>query len=926
MRNYDLKNLFIIVGALYCIGVPMAIAGINYNIDDEFYVPKSFAHAGKLFITGNGSINGQLLDAESLHIGKDIFGKIVANNFVTKASIGGIPVINIYDGSSFTSMHSISGVSKSFNIQKNANVAINHSFIGAGTVTNNGTLTLGESSLFYPKGDFYNHGDLNIIGKFVVPDNFVNTGSVYLVGNTGGFQGVMPGSKFATLHIGSDSSGKNRPTKYDSLNCFENMSLVHIYAGSSFKISSGNNFTLNTLFVGDGELINYGTLTVASGGSISTDLYNFNALNVQSDLIISKKFVNSGDIFVVGKGSIIGNLEGGASLNIGIDSNNIVNEANYISKGMITNISKINVYAGGFTTNIGNHIYGLSDSLNIFTGANATLNGEYFGAGTVNNYGSLIINKKFHSGLVTNQSTGFMRIAGSLTAPDLDNFGTLFFDGDAMGISNSFANYGTLCIQGNRQIIAASYISPGMQHFNIHSDAIYDSLVVYGDVDLANGGEVVVNSRFLGKPGSDYSWSILSGNTLVSDDSTKVNIPASTIHKTWTQEVTDKAIKVGYTRECLTTNIEKGSSLDVARILEAMACNPENDGHACLLDSICGCMHHDHYDEYLKKLTPGVNVVSNYRSIHNTVFGKVENRIAKVQDSSLSKRGVAAGDLFDLTDSTAVWVAGFGSVANQKAISGNAGYRATALGTIIGMDALMPNDDIYGCAIAISNSNVNEAASLDTKTRILGYNILLYGNNYFHGNNFFEWLLTGIINKNKGVRDVSVNNVNLNVDSSYRNFQLGGRINIGKNIDFYNWGIGQVNTLQYSWLHQPSYNENGSPAALHISEYNSNILTIGSGLRAFCRTNPSSPLVAKPAVHAMVTYDALSSNPGITSNFIIGSSDFSISQNPSRLAFKLGFDMGCEIYDNWQFQISYDLELRNRYSDNSAEIKLKYLF
>lgn len=923
MKCYKIQIFFRVVSIVCCCVVTVAFAGVDFNIDSAFNVPNPFYSVGDLFVTGSGSIDGNLLDAESLNIGKDIFGSIIPTNFVAAGTIGGVPTIQVYAGSALGSTYSISGVTNSFEINQNAAATIDGIYTGTGIVTNNGALTLGLNNLFYPTGLFYNNNDLNIIGEFTPPSNFINPGNIYMVGNGSRFHGPINSFATTTLHIGKDSSDNIVATQFNFLDEIGDISSISIYTGSSFNLAVGADFTLKTSIVGDGVVNNNGTINIVSGGSIAAELNNANSINIYDDFIVPNVLVNSGDLCLVGNGKIIGDLNGGANLNLGKDSNNIVNPVNYTTSGNVSNIQNINVYAGSFTTGASDLISGLSGALNIFPDATVNFNGTYSGAGAVDNYGVLNINNNFSGGAVINKNSGNMHIFANSSAVSFVNLGLLTIEADLDTAANDFINYGAVYVKGRRTLTAPSFIGYGSQYFTITDDVIHDKLIVNGDVNLSGQCELVISSAFIGESGVDYSWGILSGDSLFVDDTTNINIPYSSLHKSWRAEVTETGLNVLYRRNCFTTNVTKKASLELAKLIEAIACNPENCGHINLVNALGACASQEDYDDSIKQLMPSVNSNSNYKTVHNAVFNRVETRISKINDSFAPQHGIAVGDI---NESMAAWVAGFGTVANQKAINDNLGYRATALGTIIGIDALMPNDDIYGLAVAISNSNVIEASNLDTKTRILGYHALLYGNNYFYGNNFFEWLFTGIINKNNGVRGVNLNNVSFNVNSSYRNAQVGARINIGKNIDFYNWGIGQVNTLQYSFLHQPSYNEDGSSAALHIAALNNNIVTIGSGVRVFFRTNSASPLIAKPAFHAMLTYDAVSSDQGITSNFIIGSSDFTISQNPSRVAVKLGFDVGCEIRENWQLQFSYDLELRNRYSDNSGEIKVKYLF
>lgn len=70
-----------------------------------------------------------------------------------------------------------------------------------------------------------------------------------------------------------------------------------------------------------------------------------------------------------------------------------------------------------------------------------------------------------------------------------------------------------------------------------------------------------------------------------------------------------------------------------------------------------------------------------------------------------------------------------------------------------------------------------------------------------------------------------------------------------------------------------------------------NILTFGVGSR-ISSNNKDRWLANSRELRAMVTYDAITTNNLTTANFIVGGSDFTISNSAARWALQLGASHG----------------------------------
>lgn len=986
IHKANLKSKLVIIStvALYCYAY-VAFAATNridLNVDTALNVTAEFPNVANVHVVDNGSIIGNLLDAKSLHIGRGKGGTLRPNNFTTQGVIGGVTEITVHKNSSFTSLHTISGVTKGFTVDENAILNLTQPLIGDGIFNNYGEVNVsGQGGLIGCA--LSNSGTLNISNNFKMPSKILRAGDIYVVGN-GKINGYFEN---ANLSIGKDSRDNINPNQFIMTSDLNYLLGMKISQDSSLTVPTNITFNPQYTVDGVGIIYNYGIFNFTNKAYLASTLQleNYGTLHVSVPFTFSNQFVNKGKIYLTASANPIGDILDGESIDIGKDHKGNISMADVTNHLNIRNVKKINIHKGtlattgvvqncGIVTNFDNlQIKNLFNSESIINHSGATLSLE------TSKLQSPVINKEGGYLYVTQntnsncyvENSGLMHVSAPFTIPAINNIGYLKSNAEIVtqtltnsgilssnaailaDVINNFANFnssqkmhvkilnnsgelliagnviadvinnhGTMNIKGNTHFTVEQFNSPGVQNFCIKNAIIYDNLISNAAINFENG-TVNIKTHFMGEPGINYEWNIISARDIIKNDNTIINIPHSGLHYAWHSSTNNGILNLRYYREPLTKSLVKGLSLDIAKALEQIALESKDEASVALLHAVCDCADPHQYATNLTKLIPNANSNAHFVSMHNATFKKVETRISALQNSYELGGGVAAGDLIA---SRASWGAIFGSFANQSAITENPGYHASAVGAIFGFDKQVPNDDIYGAALAFSRSNIDEAASINSKTNISGYHFLIYGTNFFYGDNFFEWLFTGIINQNKSEREVILNGVNLNVGSTYHNYQTGVRVNLGKNMDFHSWGLAQVNTAQYSFLHQPAYNENGSPAALHLSSYNSNVVTIGSGLRIFCRPDFHSALVAKPAIHAMLTYDAVNSSKGINANFIVGGSDFTINQNPARLAVKLGADLGCEINERLQLQFSYDLELRSRYNDNSLELKLKYLF
>ncbi len=577
----------------------------------------------------------------------------------------------------------------------------------------------------------------------------------------------------------------------------------------------------------------------------------------------------------------------------------------------VLTLSGANTYTGTTTVTAGTLVFsGASNASSVINNSIFNIAGASSSSGTITNNGTMNVN-------------AVLTTTNNISTSNILNFNAHIL----MSSGKTLTNTGSVHVSGNRSLSAGNFTSSNMQYFTITDGSVYDSLTTSGSVNV-NNDTINITSNFIGAPNVPYTWPILSG-TSISHTNTTVNLPADSLFNDWSHNnFAGNQLIVSNINSNFSGLANPGINTIIATVLDDMARDITNSGQQALIDAFGAYTNSDDYNYGLQQLVPNINAVAPKIAVSNYTYKLIETRFqaapqgfVDIEDSLLS--GVASGAI---CPDTTFWMAGFGGAVNQQTTSDTLGYRATALGTMLGLDKQLANDDIYGFGFAFSNTEVTETLNTTSENRMLGYHALVYGTNYFYGNNFFEWMLTAVKNQNKGGRQIFINTSDFSTNAYFNSWMGGGRINLGKNIDFANFRLSQVNTVQYSYLYQSAYNEAYSPAALHVSEIEDNMLTIGSGARVVWHPDPNAWLYIIPAMHGLLTYDVISSAQAVNASFIVGSNNFTIIQSPARVAARLGLDLTAEICYRLDLQVSYDLELRSKYIDNSAQLKLLYSF
>ncbi len=202
---------------------------------------------------------------------------------------------------------------------------------------------------------------------------------------------------------------------------------------------------------------------------------------------------------------------------------------------------------------------------------------------------------------------------------------------------------------------------------------------------------------------------------------------------------------------------------------------------------------------------------------------------------------------------------------------------------------------------------------------MLGLHAFLYGTWKFGTDSCgVDWIIMGLSNKN------SITTTPYRV-ASYRTWQAGFNTNFFQTTDNDYWQFTLIENFNFSSLYQPDYRQHNSSAArTYQSRKWSNVSNIGGGMM-FAVPEDNTWLHGHSEIRFMGYYDLDRTIQETTASFVNSLSNFTITSNPGRWIFQTGVTYTFVFFKVLQLGISYDFELRTKYTNNAAGIMLKLL-
>lgn len=683
--------------------------------------------------------------------------------------------------------------------------------------------------------------------------------------------------------------------------------------GGTVAPATGTTLTYNGIATGNGTLDKTGDGVLVLGGvNTYTGATNINKGTLRAG--IANAIANSSAVTLANTAGAV------------FDANNLNQTINFLSGGgtsggnislgtaiLTVNQTTAGTYAGSISGTGGLILSGSSSSALTLSGNNI-----YTGATTING-GTLIFANASGASAVTNNATMRVNTAFTTTA-NINNNSAFTMAGNLDMATRTFTNNGTMTINGVRTLTAANFTSAGTQNYTISGPSTADKLTTNAVVNLSEG-EVVVASTLYFPSGTSLSWDLIEAGSFIIDSKTNINTPKNSCFSVWSSAIEDNILKILYEGKNAFVPLT-GVDAQISNVLSAMNnLSVKNAGQTALVDSINSVNTQEQYTSALNSLKPNTSATPVIFSIQNILINKLESRVAT------DPQQIAMYASGDVAPDREVWLASYGSFAQQKAHDDYQGYRSKIYGFILGGELKALNDNMYGLALGLSNADVVAITDGNTVTRVLGTNLIGYGAAQLKNNNFLEWFISGSINHSKTTRSFIINSTGLSAHAKY-NGALGGiKANFGKKITIKQDSfISPVASLQYLLIHQGAYQEAGSVAALSVSnKKNIGMLTLGAGLR-LGKSYGEYGLVGSRWLRMQITYDAISPKQVTTANFVVGSNNFTMVNSPERVALNLGADYSLNLCKSTFLDLVYSLQLRRGYYENFLEAKLRYLF
>lgn len=893
-----------------------------------------------VYLASSGAMNqpiGATVGGNSLTIGMDSYGTMYSPT-VTLGTVTRFPSIYVRGGT-LTTSGSYSNVNIGLNVSSGATVNIANSFSGSAVSnTNSGTVNL-TSTLNLPNFTNASGGIFNLNGGATLSST--TTLNNY---STGLGTVAAPGLKV---------NGSN--TNNGTINNYGTMTFLGTLNGIAGQVinQSGGILTFSTATITENIITNNsgGIFNISAASEFYGDIDNYGYMTISADistpnsLTITNK--DGGELVLSSTNTITSLIENEEGGNLSIEGDttlsgpNILNNAGTLNiTGSITggieidNLSTGSMVIDGATiaTDVLNYgeleISGndVTNNATIANTSNTTITTSVLGSGIISNSGVLTLDigaDKNILNAISNQLGGTIDIISQLQISNtFTNSGDITLSSNLVMPDASY-NFettatGTVTIDGNVSITTAnatSYINAGTHITSITSPSDFDSLTASGIIDLT-GATLEILPYVTNTSGQVQNYVILSGSSITG--SPTITGISSDFYQIMELVNNGSSIVVSINAEQVTLPV----NIEIANVLQNMFNNITNSGQQTLEDAFLSI--HRQLNNSLHQMMPISNAFVYDAKMQDIIFNKVDVRLVGLRNgwNGSIHGGINAGEIYP---GSAMWISTSGSLTEQGPDGENDGYNAKTGIALFGLDICACNN-VIGIAGGYSYTHLKELSNVGFIDNIQRWHLMGYGSYAIDHNNYWDWLVTSNFNNNQAHRDINVSGNDFTTYSTYHAYQVAGRITRGRGFDFLNsYRFTPYTFAQYAFIHQDAYNETGSVAALNVESVNKNIVTLGLGAR-FGFPLDAWHCIGMRELRAAVTYDIVNNNNDTTANFVVGSDSFTISNSPVRLGVQLGAGIAFEFANHFILELDYDFEVRSHFTDNTALIKLKYVF
>jgi autotransporter family porin len=675
-----------------------------------------------------------------------------------------------------------------------------------------------------------------------------------------------------------------------------------------------------------------GSLTISNGGTVSN---TFGTISSNSDSIGSVTVDGAGSSWTNSVALLIGEFGKGT---LSISNGGIVNVDS--GNGPVTIAGQS---ASNGTLNIGAAASDTAIAAGILNAASVT-----FGTGT----GKLVFN---HTDTAYNFSptitgsgaiglfSGTTRFTGN--AGNLVGYtGTLTVDGGTLLVTDGE----TLILGGNYTQTANGVFRTG-----VSSSSSYGKLVVTGIATLPNKAKIDVDVT---NPNFNFSTtslaSVISAGTLVSDGTFVVSDNSALFNFSAVKngndvDLTLETVSTGENTEATGSTEESteatgsAKSTGVSNAVNSKTSRSPSAGAALALDGLfdsfvannsTGNADMDSVVTVLGKLATEAEVAQAVAETLPLLVGSSAqvatgtmhstNRVIQGRQSGAS--GLSSGDDF-ITDKQA-WVKPVGSRISQDERNDVAGYQANSYGLVGGIDGDLNDTTKLGLAASYMNTHVDgRDTAIGNKADIKAYQAIVYGSRRFDSVFDVElnWQADIGINNNAGKRVISFMGRTAKADYSSYTAHIG--VGIGKRFELNDTTI-VVPSIRadYAYIKDDSYTETGADALnLKVNGNQSDELIVMAQGNLNHQLNDRTILITDVGIG----YNLLSEAASLTASYTGGGTAFTtkgIASSPWLAS--VGFGVNFATSDTTEVTVRYDLEGRKDFLNQTASVKLRWLF
>lgn len=693
-----------------------------------------------------------------------------------------------------------------------------------------------------------------------------------------------------TLNVASNVSFKN--------NKGDNGGVIYNEGITSITSESGNSL--------------FGANVANSGGAI----YNADTGNIKeiSHVLFQRNQGQSGG--AINNSNSTGAVGGGVIDRIA-NASFIENSAGTNQGGAIRNQGSIgNIETVAFISNvageggaISNDSFGIIKKIDAQFNGNRALSGEVKQGGAIFNAGTIesITDSSFvgnqagtSGGAIYNAKTGSITFNGdnSFTgniadgdANDIYNSGNVTIADGTTTIGGGISGNGILTIENGATLsIGSTTLEQGTLNLYGTLSASIVNEQAFGKIDVAaiNVGENGKLDLMLGSTGKyDFGTKISIDNIVYNDSIYNLSIDGTNI--------------IVETKNIDEISSTSNLSSDAALALVGLANSSDYSMNIASLNaqSALDSGNISYVENESEKL------LGDDKPVLQSIETEVQNQILSLASSRMGggNIGRSGGDVANID--YGVWAQG---LMNRTKYGDS--FSGDTNGIAVGLDALVKGKYTIGIGYTYNEANVDSGAR---DIEITSNSLFLYGQ-YKPS----KWYINTTLNYTMSNYAEMATAFGIIVNPEYDVDSFGGQILTG-----YNFAAGLTPELGVRYLHinQDDYNNGFAD----IEGLNTNYITSVAGIKYSFSIESEGRLYIRPEVRVAATYDVMA-DEAVTTVMVPGVAPYIVTgEQLSRFGGELGISLSA-MYNEWDFSVGYDLDLRDNYTSHTGMFNVKYKF